>query len=86
MALVFRDHLFRGARRVDQPATDSPDRFAYGFTIEIEEMLDKHIRMNGSNAAGAQHSLWKIAQVECYDFLSTAMDGSREHMAIVGIG
>jgi hypothetical protein len=56
------------------------------FAIEIEEMLDKHIRMNSSNTVGAQYGLWEVAQVECYDFLSTAMNGGRQHVAIVGIG
>jgi hypothetical protein len=86
VALAFGDHPFRAIRWVGQLATDFLDRFAYGFAIKIEAMLEKHVRMNSSNTIGTQCSLWEVSQVECYDFRGTAMIGSRRYVAIAGIG
>lgn len=38
-------------------------------------MLNKHVR----------HGLWKVTDVERHDFLSAAMNGGSEHVAVVGI-
>ena len=35
-ALVIRDHLLSGARRILKPAANPPDRIAHGFCVQIE--------------------------------------------------
>ncbi len=48
-------------------------------------MLDEYVRMDGSNAIRVQHVCRKVTDVERHDFLSAAMNGSSEHVAIIGI-
>src|SRR6185437_121419 len=42
--------------------------------------------MNGSYAIGTQSRLRKITKIERYDLLRAAMDRSRKHVAIAGVG
>src|ERR1700720_4192856 len=63
-ALVVRDHLLSGTRRVQKPAANPPDRIAHGFCVQIEQVLDKGIGMNGPNSVWAEHCVREIAKIE----------------------
>jgi len=86
VTLVIRDHVLRGAGWICEATANSSDRAAYRLGIEIEQVFDEGVGVDGPNAVRVQDSVRKVPDVERHNFLSPTVNGSREHMAVVGIG